>query len=295
MKKFFALFFAIMMIFLSACADKEDKQTSDSTQSSTNEAQKEPKEYITDWNTDLLPEKFPSPPEKAHTFSALKGKAGEGDYAYTVDFTRITFICTEQAFYGFTNELSAIGYNGGVRNIVDGEYYNVDGFKGFWQNGETYVRISNSSPTDNGEYIFTLDVAPCVDNFPEELEEYFLKFNGYSQSRGRFFNFDANGNIIEGVSSFDEMTEPFWLWDFRFSNGFVGVNQTEFEKYFYDLEKSGFEGTISTSTVDGMTVISGDMTKDSGGSAKFGVFMLYNTALKTLDIVYTNDTSLVLN
>ncbi len=290
MKKTIALVLAAAMIMLCSCTDNSAHTQPDGITAETVAATKE---IVTEWNTTVLPEKFPSPPKGTHDLSIVKGDAADGEYAYTTDFYRITFICPETEFYSFTNELLSLGYIGGSKKITDGEYYS-DGFKGYWQNGETYIRISNSSNTDNGEIIISLDIAECVDNFPKALEEYFLKFNGFCQSDGFLCGHDAN-KIEVNANSVNpaEITTPYWHWDFRFSNGFVGVEQKDFEKYFHDIEATGYEGTITSLTVDGMSVFSGDLIKKTGVT-DFGVFMLYNTVLKTLDISYTNNTELII-
>ena len=222
-----------------------------------------------------------------HDFSIVKGEKVSEAFAHNSDFYRITFICPENKFYSFANEMTALGYKGGAKKVKDGTYYS-DGFKGYWQNGETYVRISDSTATDSGEIIFEIDISDCTDNFPSALEKYFPKFNGYCMSIGSFCGHNGNGEQItdEFEGSF---AMPAWHWEFRFSNGFVGVEQAEFEEYFYRVENEGFDGVISTTIIDGFTVMSGDLIKDN-----FGVFMLYNINLKTLDIVYTNDTSIYL-
>ncbi|MBQ2847703.1 MAG: hypothetical protein IJE74_05545 [Clostridia bacterium] len=286
MKKLSAVFLAFLMLFLCSCSDGNPVATpSDAENITTPESVTEKYNVITEWGTDLLPEKFPSPPKGTHDFSIVKGEGVSEAFAYSTDFYRITFICPEQEFYSFSNEMISLGYKGGAKSIKNGTYY-TDGFSGYWQNGETYVRISDSTATDSGEIIFQIDIAQCVDNFPSALEEYFPKFNGYCMSIGSFCGHDGNGEQItdEFEGSF---AMPAWHWEFRFSNGFVGVERAEFEEYFFEIEAEGFEGILSTSTVDGFTVMSGDLTKDN-----YGVFMLYNTNLKTLDIAYTNDTSI---
>lgn len=287
MKKISAILLAIIMLFLCSCSDDNPAATpSDAATEAASAA--ENSNIITEWKTDLLPEKFPSPPKGTHDFSIAKGEAATGDYAYTTDFLRITFICPEYEFFSFTNEMISLGYTGGSKNVTDGTYYR-DGFKGYWQNGETYVRINNSTKTDDGEVVFEIDIAKCVDNFPSALEKFFPKFNGYCMNQGTFCGHDGNGNRITTVFE-GSFAAPVWHWEFRFSGGFAGVEQVEFENYFYELEKLGFEGTISTNSVDGFSVMSGDMVKATP-EGNYGVFMLYNLNLKTLDIAYTNDAS----
>ncbi len=289
MKKLSAILLALILLFLCSCSEDNGSVSTPSDAETEAAALTENSTMITEWKTDLLPEKFPSPPKGTHDFSIAKGEGATADYAYTTDFLRITFICPEFEFYSFSNEMLSLGYKGGSKSVSGGTYYR-DGFKGYWQNGETYVRINNTTKTDEGEVIFEIDIAKCVDNFPSALEKFFPKFNGYCMSSGTFCGHDGNGDRITTVFE-GSFAAPSWHWDFRFSNGFVGVEQVEFEEYFYALEKLGYEGTISTNTIDGFSVMSGDMIK-SAPEGDYGVFMLYNINLKTLDIAYTNDASI---
>lgn len=291
MKKITAFILVFITLFLCACSDDSSVSTPTDAQESLTELTVKTgrTSIITEWGTDLLPEKFPSPPQGTHDFSIATGLADSAAFAYSTDFYRITFICPEYEIYSFSNELVSLGYKGGIKKFENASYYS-DGYKGYWQNGETYIRIQQSTATDDGEMIFRIDIAPCVDNFPEALEKFFPKFNGYCMSIGSYCAHDGNGDQItdEFEGSF---AAPSWHWEFRFSNGFVGVEQEEFEKYFYDFEPAGFTGVLSSSTVDGCSVITGDLTK-STAEGVYGVFMVYNVNLKTLDIAYTNDASI---
>lgn len=289
MKKFSAVILALLIIFLSACSGNTappDGTLPEETNPITDAVKYN---IITEWGTDLLPEKFPSPPKGTHDFSIVRGLGEKAAFAYTSDFVRITFICPEKEIFAFANELTALGYNGGIKKIENGTYYS-DGIHGFWQNGEKIIIINDSTKTDSGEYIFNIDIADCVDNFPEELEYYFPKFEGYCKSIGSFCGHDGNGEQI--TDKFEgSFGMPEWHWEFRFSNGFIGVDQVDFERYFYDIESAGCKAVLSTSEIDGCTVMSGDLVK-STNEGDYGVFMLYNINLKTLDIAYTNTASI---
>lgn len=290
MKKFPAVLLVLSLIFLSACSGNTSSGTaSDAENNEDISVQTTRYNTVTEWGTDLLPEKFPSPPNGTHDFSFARGEGTKAAFAYTSDFVRLIFVCSEHEFYKFTNELSALGYKGGVKKVENGSYYS-DGFHGYWQNGENFIAISDSTETDDGEYIFQIDVADCVDNFPQALEKFFPKFNGYCKSIGSFCGHDGNGDQITAEYE-GSLALPAWHWEFRFSNGFVGVEQVEFEKYFYDIESSGYKGVLATSTVDDLTVMTGDLTKETA-EGTYGVFMIYNINLKTLDIAYTNDASI---
>lgn len=290
MKKIYAVLLALLLIFLTACSDNTSKATeSDAVSEAPSASEISKYNTITEWGTDLLPENFPAPPKGTHDFSVVRGIGEKAAFAYTSDFVRITFICPEQEIFNFANELNALGYNGGIKKIENGSFYS-DGIHGYWQNGEKLIIISDSTKTDSGEYIFKIDVADCVDNFPEELEYYFPKFEGYCKSIGSFCGHDGNGEQI--TDKFEgSFGMPEWHWEFRFSNGFIGVEQVDFERYFYDIESAGCEATLSTHTVDGCTVMSGDLIKRTN-ECDYGVFMLYNINLKTLDIAYTNTASI---
>lgn len=287
MKKFSSLFIALLMIFLSACSGNSGSGTASDAEEVSVPASKY--NTITDWGTDLLPEKFPSPPEGTHDFSVVRGEGTKAAFAYTSDFVRIKFICTENEFHSFIDEMSALGYKGSAKNIENASYYS-DKFHGYWQNGEKLVIINDSTKTDSGEYIFEIDIADCVENFPEELEKFFPKFDGYCKSIGSFCGHDGNGDQVTDIFE-GSFALPAWHWEFRFSNAFIGVDQVEFEKYFYDIESTGYKGVISTNTVDGCTVMCGDLIK-STAEGDYGVFMIYNLNLKTLDIAYTNNASI---
>lgn len=291
MKKFSAIFLALLIIFLSACSGNTSPVNESEEPETTAALVTEVVKYntITEWGTDLLPEKFPAPPKGTHDFSIARGEGTKATYAYTSDFVRITFICGELEISDFANELNNLGYIGGIKKIEDGTYYS-NGFHGYWQDGEKTIVISDATETASGEYVFVIDIADCVDNFPEELEYYFPKFEGYCTSIGAFCGHDANGEQIT-----DEFEGNFamaeWHWEFRFSNGFIGVEQVDFERYFYDIESAGCEATLATHTIDGCTVMSGDLIKRTT-EGDYGVFMIYNVNLKTLDIAYTNTASI---
>lgn len=288
MKKFSALFIVMLMVFLSSCSGNRSVGTESDAESTLSQ----PLNYntITDWGTDLLPEKFPSPPKGTHDFSVVRGESTKAAFAYTSDFVRITFICTENEFHSFIDEMAALGYKGGAKNIENATYYS-NKFHGYWQDGTKMVIINDSTKLDNNEYIFEIDIADCVDNFPEDLEKIFPAFEGYCKSIGSFCGHDGNGEQIltEFEGSFDL---PAWHWEFRFSNAFIGVEQVEFEKYFYDIESAlNCEAALTTHTVDGCSVMCGDLIINTI-EGDYGIFMVYNHNLKTLDIAYTNDASI---
>ncbi|MBQ3007864.1 MAG: hypothetical protein IJD78_09935 [Clostridia bacterium] len=291
MKKTAAFILAFTMLFLCACSGSPDSPATPSdAQSASEEPVKDGRSpVITEWGVSVLPEAFPAPPEGTHDFSIAKGLAEKAAFAYSTDFYRITFICPEIGIYTFSNELIALGYTGGIKKFTDASYYS-DGYSGYWQNGEKYIRIQESTAIDNGEMIFVIDIADCVDNFSDKLAEIFPKFNGYCMSIGSYCAHDGNGDRI--TTEFDgSFAAPSWHWEFRFANGFVGVEQLDFEKYFYSFEAEGYKGVMLMDTIDGCRVITSDLIK-SATEGDYGVFMIYNMDLKTLDIAYTNDASI---
>ncbi len=287
MKKLTATLIALFMIFLSACSGNSSPGTASDADAPSAQASKY--NTITDWGTDLLPEKFPSPPKGTHDFSVVRGEGTKAAFAYTSDFVRITFICAENEFHSFIDEMAALGYKGGAKNIQDASFYTKK-FHGYWQDGKKLVIINDSTKTDSGEYIFEIDIADCVDNFPKEIEKIFPKFEGYCKSIGSFCGHDGNGDQITDVFE-GSLALPSWHWEFRFSNAFIGIDQVEFEKYFYDIEDMGYKGVLGTDTIDGCTIMCGDLVRETV-EGTYGVFMIYNLNLKTLDIAYTNDASI---
>ncbi len=288
MKKIIALLILLSMLLVCACSKQSTNSettasASDEQSSSEPQPTEKPVKYVSEWGSDLVPEDFPPPPEKAHDVLVSSGKANDHIYS---DWIRIRFTCPEHTFYAFSNSMDEAGYTGGVKKISNGTYYS-DGFKGYWQNGKHLIRISNSSAADNGETKFTFEISECQDNFPEELTEHFPKFEGFTKAQGVYCGHDADGKheTYEFSGMFDS---PRWHWDFRFTDGFVGVEEAEFEAYYNLLGEEGFSGIISTSTVDGCSTISVDTIKKVN-EKNYCVFLLYNQTLKTLDIAYTND------
>ena len=291
MKKIISVMLAASLIFLCSCGNGNNDVDDNPSSAETTESTTHP-DAFSEWGTDLLPEKFPSPPEGTHDFSIVKGLADKAAFAYSTDFYRITFICPELSIYSFSNDLIALGYKGGIKKFTDASFYR-NGFSCYWQNGEKYIRIQQSTETGDGEFVFEIDVADCVDNFSDKLAEIFPKFNGYCMSIGSYCAHDGNGNTI--TTTFDgSFAAPSWHWEFRFANGFVGVEREEFEKYFYSFEPLGYQGIMLADTIDGSNVITADLIL-SATEGDYGVFMIYNSDLKTLDIAYTNDASIYTN
>ncbi|MBQ3045405.1 MAG: hypothetical protein IJD49_05610 [Clostridia bacterium] len=302
MKKAFAIILTFSVLFLCACnarkpaeepAASESKSTTEFvpvrlTAPTTPTVPTTKPVIISEWPTDLLPEKFPAPPEGTFAFEVAKGdhEKHEGDFAS--DWVRIRFVCPEQNFHSFTNRMTELGYFGGSKRITDGTFYN-NGYSGYWQNGKDIVIAKSSVANSNGEITVVVDVTPCADNFPDALTEIFPKFNGYTASTGEYCGFDASKNPVSGT--FEGSFSEYWYWEYRFSNCFVGVSLEDFENYYETLGEMDFSGVISTATVDGCNTMSVDVTKTIGNNT-YAVYMLFNQTLRTLDIAYTNDTSL---
>lgn len=295
MKKALAIFLTFSFIFLFAC-NKNNNQ-SDATQASVVSAPPilttattttlpttEPV-IITKWTTDLLPAEFPAPPEGTYAFEAAKGNHETDEGNFVSDWVRIRFTCPEQNFHTFTNSMTELGYFGGSKKIVNGTFYN-SGYQGAWQNGKHLVRIKSSYISPSSNLTVIIDVVPVTYNFPAALSPVFPKFNGVTAGEGIYCGHDTNGYQISG--NYEGSFDPYWHWEFRFSNCFIGVSLEEFESYYETLGEMGFSGVISAATVDGCDMLSVDVEKKIGDT-EYVCHLLYNQTLRTLDAAYSND------
>lgn len=290
MKKLLSILTALSMLFLCACSGQSGTGETTTSASTTSAETAKTVKFFTEWGTDKLPAEFPAPPENAHSLTVSTGKAS--DTGYRTDWVRLKFTCTEEAFYTFSNALIELGYIGGVKNIASPSTYFLAGFNGGWQNGENLVRINNAEKQDNNEITFTVDILGCTDTFPDELEKIFPKFDGYTKSGGMFYLYNEAREVVS--HTFDgAFGNDIWHWDFGFENAFIGVTANDLSEYEAALVEAGFAGKSANSTVDGCTVISYDLVKETE-KFTYGVFMVYNQTLRTLDIVYTNDIELVI-
>lgn len=298
MKKIIAFLLACSMLFLCACSDNgENIETTATAEQSTTVSPAETTsqvttnpdiEYVTEWNTDLLPEDFPAPPANTHNVEFDHGQANE---AYSSDWVRIQFTCPENEIYRFTNDFIKAGYTGGAKKIDAPSTYFLPGFNGYWQNGKNYIRVAASEYSENGELTLVIDITECKDNFPAVLTSVFPKFNGFAKNSGLYTEYDENKNITDN-EFIGSLNAKSWTWDFGFENAFVGVTENELEAYVNELVNAEFAGATATSVVDGCTVISYDLIKEIGDKT-YGVFIAYNQILKTMDILYTNNISIL--
>lgn len=293
MKKLTALFLAGILLLLCACGSKEppaDSKTTaaaDTTSAETTTAAPDPTMPSGKApNLDLLPEDFPPLPKGIVnlTVSHLSGTGKLTGYA--LDRTRIAFDCYEPVFYQFTNSLIAAGYTGSCRNIQTNDLYSL-GFAGSWQNGKHIIVIDKSEKKDNNLQRFTLDFANYTDCFPHVLGNIFPPFKAASRSKGNYYGYDYTaGTQSETFRSLN--ADANWQWSFRFDDAFIGLTEEEFRNYMETLEENGFSGNIGQNVRDGCQVYEGDIVK-STEDGDYGVFLMYNTSLLTLDIVFTND------
>ncbi len=296
MKKLSALILIFTILFLCGCKGKPSSDSEAVTTSSNPPAisetvtapQTTAKVFISEWGSDLVPSDFPAPPEGTYGLY-IEADTDKSDENYREGRVFLSFVCAENKFYDFTNGLLENGYIGGVKNIVGGTYYS-DGYKGYWQNGKNLVRIIYSSLSADKELTVILEILPCADYFPEALTEFFPKFNGYSFRGGVYCAHDASGEHFE--TEFQNGFAPKWHWDFRFKNGFIGVTLDEFEDYYKTLGYADFSGVVTQDIVDGCNIMMVDVTKVIDGTT-YGVYMLFNQTIRTLDIVYTNEPSLI--
>lgn len=300
MKNIVAILLAFSTILLCSCSDKgksNSEATASAEQSTTVNITKAAAvtgttnpdiKYVTEWGTDLLPEDFPAPPANTYNVEIDQGQANK---TYASDWVRIRFTCPENEIYKFTNEFIKAGYIGGSKKIESPSTYFLPGFNGYWQNGKNYIRVAASEYGENGELTLVIDIAECKDSFPEALTSIFPKFNGYTKRSGIYNEYDENKNRT-GNEFIGSLNANSWSWDFGFENTFVGVTEDDLVAYENELVNAGFSGASATSVTDGCTVISYDLIKEVGNKT-YGVFIAYNQILKTMDIVYTNDISLL--
>lgn len=299
MKKIFAVILTFSILFLCACGSKEPEVTEPTesttefvpvrlTMPTTTTVPTTEPVYFSQWPTDLLPEKFPAPPEGSYAFVADKFDHTTSEDDFVSDWVAIRFTCPEHNFHTFTNGMNELGYIGGSKRITNGTFY-TDGYKGYWQDGQNIVKIDSTQTDDDGNMTVVIEIMPCTDNFPEALTEYFPKFNGYTTSAGEYCGYDAGKTPL--TDAFEDEFPAYWYWEYRFSDCFVGVTLDEYEAYYTTLGEMGFSGVISNATVDGCNIISVDVTKVIGDDT-YAVYMLFNQTLRTLDIAYTNDPSL---
>ncbi len=301
MKNFFSLLLVFSMIFLCACSDKktENDETAASEQSTASTSTESVADstvtssdikYETEWGSDLLPEDFPAPPSYSHNIEINHGQANK---TYASDWVRIQFTCPENEIYRFTNSLLKAGYVGGAKKIETPSTYFPPGFNGYWHNGKNYIRVAASQYDENGELTLVIDITECKDNFPIVLTSIFPKFSGFSKNAGLYNEYDDNKNRLDN-EFIGSLNANSWSWDFGFENAFVGVTENTLEAYVNELINADFAGASTTGTTDGCTVITYDLIKEIGDKT-YGVFIVYNQILKTMDIVYTNDISLYVN
>ena len=294
MKKIIAILLAVSTVFLCSCSDKSDDTqttTAENITSTTNinkTTENKNVEYISEWGIDSLPADFPAPPAGSYNFEYEQGEANE---EYASDWIRIQFTCPESEIYRFTNNLVKAGYIGGAKKIEAPSSYFKEGFNGYWQNGKNYIRVAASQYGEDGSLTLLIDIAECKDNFPMVLTSVFPKFNGYTKRTGIYNEYDENKNRT-GNEFIGSLNATSWSWDFGFENTFVGVTEDDLAAYEIALVNAGFGGTSATSVTDGCTVVSYDLIKETENKI-YGVFIVYNQILKTMDIVYTNDISLL--
>lgn len=299
MKKIIALTLAFSFIFLCACSDKNNDSSETTTAASTTAAavttavtvsgNNTENKTVSEWNSDLLPEDFPSPPGGTHDILIEKNPADE---KYSSDWVSIQFTCPENEIFRFTNNLIKSGYIGGTKKIDLSAKYYKPGFNGAWQNGKNLIRVSASQYNDKGEITVVIDITECKDNFPAVLTNVFPKFNGFSKNNGLYSEYDEDRNRLDNEFT-GSLNAKSWTWDFGHERAFVGVSEAELEAYIDELVNAEFAGQSATTVTDGCTVISYDLVKETE-TCIYGVFIAYNQILKTLDILYTNDAFLLI-
>ncbi len=300
MKKTIAFILAFSMLFLCACSNKKDignKETTDGQTSTTatiattlvNTSKKDNIEVVTNWNSDLLPDDFPEPPNGTHDIIIEQNQPNNN---FDSDWVSIQFTCPENEIYRFTNNILKAGYIGGAKKIDMPSKYYRPGFNGAWQNGKNLIMVSASQYNELGEITVVINITDCKDRFPLVLTGIFPKFNGFSKNSGLYSEYDKDKNRLDN-EFMGSLNAKSWTWDFGFERAFVGVTLEEVEAYVNELVNAEFAGKSETSVTDGCTVVSYDLVKETE-SCIYGVFIAYNQILKTLDILYTNDAMLLI-
>lgn len=285
MKKITALLLALSMIFLCACSDNNTDDSEPSETAATTIEQTETTKaagYITEWESDLLPADFPSPP--ANTYGELVSiLPAESEYSGRChEITRLIFTCPENNFYNFANGLGTYGFFGGMKKMTNATFYS-DGFWGAWRGNKYSIIIGDSAYADNGDLKICLDIVENFSAFPEALKEYFPEFAFPARTMGIYAG--CNSETDETNNFYGKFEHIKWQWHVRFRSAFIGVSLTDFQDYCDKLGEIGFAGTMETTTVDGCNVITCDLIKNDSLAA----IMMYNQILKTLDVIYTND------
>ena len=283
MKRIIALLISAIMLFLCACSGPS-KKPSETTESTAPESTVK---YEKDWRTAPLPANFPAPPNKMYDFYFSKGTPGEGNGSYCADWLRLYFICPENEFYLFASKIKESGFNGGFKKFEETTTYYPAGYYGHWQDGKHLIRINKADALDDGNLKIVLDIVECSDNFPDALVHFFPKFDGITKSTGSYCGHNIN-NESETTKFNGAFESPYWHWNFVGDDCFVGVEETEINAYIDKLGRAGFVGPFAYSKTDGCNILSVDLTKTIDGT-KYGAFILYNKTLKTLDILYTNN------
>lgn len=294
MKKICAIILIFSMLFLCACSSGGTGQII--TPATTSSAEKV---IITEWGTDLIPEDFPPPPQGTYNFEYAQGNHETDVSDYVSDWVRIRFTCPTNALSEFTNSFLDSNYKGGSKTVTDGTQYYRNGLHGYWCDGKKIVKVNSSnSVIDNktllSETTVTIDIVPVKKGLPETLLQYFPDFDGYLVGNGVYCGHDASLEFISDDCS--KGLSPYWHWEFLGTKGcgncFVNVSQDDFENYCDLLGEARFSGPISTAILDGFNVTMVDVIKDIDNTT-YGVYIIYNHSLMTLDVAFTNNPKLI--
>ena len=296
MKKLSAILLALSMLFLCACSS--GGSITNILTPTTTAAEKN---IITEWGTDLLPADFPAPPNGTYNFEIAKGNHETDESDYASDWVRIRFTCPTNSVYQFTNAFLNSNYKGGSKNVTNGVDYYRNGLHGYWFDGKNIVKINSSSSfinsqSQSSETTITIDIVPAKKGLPEVLLQYFPDFEGYSVGNGNFCGHDASLEFITSDPS--SGLSPNWHWEFLGTGGrgncFVNVSQDDFDNYCDLLGAAKFSGPITTAMLDGFNVTMVDVIKNINNTT-YGVYIIYNHSLMTLDVAFTNNPQLITN
>ncbi len=310
MKKVFAVFAACVLIILSGCSKNPVNSPTNVDGSSVsvsgvsgnaaptapqatqnNSPQEGSSEGTTSsgWDRSLLPDNFPSPPDSL-SLCSTKVTYGDGDrHLDGVTVTTLTFNCTKPDFIKFSNDMTAIGYEGGFIHMTDNGSYYIGGFHGGWHDKNNLVTIGNCIELEEQEFTIVLEIIDISNTYVDGLDELFPLFTyGASINSGICAYYDyETGDYEFNSAAADDLSEKGWVImqtsnDF---NSFYGVTDNELTEYCNELYSAGFSVSADIVEIDSCqhkTVYA----EKADGDTTLIVSVVYNVMADFADILY---------